>query len=103
MNKRIALLIGLALALPPLQFVRADGPPLGHDKNHVVVEINDGGFNGQTGDFTIEVNQGDLVELTFTWAHQGYVNEEHVMVLEGYKLEWDKLDIRADSTFVCGL
>ena len=54
----------------------------------VRVEITDVGFQPQT----IEVPQGRLVELTFVWAHVGYIQEEHIMVLEGYKMESDKLD-----------
>ncbi len=46
----------------------------------------------QEGDFIIQVPQGSLVELTFMWSHVGYVQEEHIIVLEGYKLETDKIN-----------
>lgn len=41
---------------------------------------------------TIGVALGTLLQFTFVWAHQGYITEEHIMVLEGYNLEWDKID-----------
>ncbi|MDP2663343.1 MAG: hypothetical protein Q8R28_21715, partial [Dehalococcoidia bacterium] len=56
------------------------------------VELNDAGFNGDSGDFDVEVQQGQLVEITFVWNHQAYPQEEHILVLEGYKLETDKID-----------
>ena len=69
----------------------------------VRVETTDSGFRcasgnspncvgDQNGDFIIAVDQGQLVELTFAWAHVGYILEEHVIVLEGYKLESDKIN-----------
>jgi hypothetical protein len=48
-------------------------------------------FNGPW-EPTISVDLGALLELTFVWAHEGYLDEEHIMVLEGYGLEWAKLD-----------
>ena len=67
------------------------------------LEVTDGGYvcvEGcdavQFGDTqwepVLEIEQGRLVELTFVFAHLDYVAEEHVMVLEGYKLEWDQID-----------
>ena len=66
-----------------------DGGPV-----KIRIEVNDSGFAGQGGDFTVEVEQGRLVEMTFVWAHAGYVQEEHIMVLDmgGQKLEWDKIN-----------
>ena len=97
MGKRILALISiivLAIAFLP------NDATAGHDKGHVRVRIDDRGFNGTPGPFSLEVEQGQLVELTFEWAHQGYVGEEHIMVLEGYKLEWDKLDINKRNATV---
>jgi len=91
MKKIIALALNLAfialMLMPTPEIATA-----AHDKTHITVTIDDAGFNGKPGDFTIEVDQGQLVELTFVWAHKGYPNEEHVMVLEGYKLEWGQID-----------
>ncbi|MDO8531377.1 MAG: hypothetical protein Q7T26_04300 [Dehalococcoidia bacterium] len=81
-----AVLVAL-LALTPLRVARADDPV------KLRVEITDSGFayNGKEGDPVIEVEQGKLVEMTFVWAHKGYIHDEHIIVLEGYKLESDKL------------
>lgn len=56
------------------------------------VEITDQGFNGNPGELDLQVEPGSLVELTFVWAHQGYSREEHIISLEGYKLETEKLN-----------
>ncbi len=45
----------------------------------------------QDGDFVIQVPQGSLIEVTFVWSHLSYPQEEHIILLEGYKLETDKL------------
>jgi hypothetical protein len=65
-----------------------------HDADPVKlrVEITDQGFGGKSDDFVIEVEQGSLVELTFVWAHKAFANDEHIFVLEGYKLEAEKID-----------
>ncbi len=82
-----AALVGLALGVMPQHVAHADDPV------KLRVEITDSGFayNGKEGDPVVEVEQGKLVELTFAWTHKGYVNDEHIIVLEGYKLESDKL------------
>jgi len=82
------LAVVLLLAVPPHHLAQAGGP----QPVQVRVEITDSGFNGNPGDFVVEVEQGALVELTFVWAHQSYVQEEHILVLEGYGLESDKID-----------
>ena len=46
----------------------------------------------ENGIFTLEFDQGTLVELTAVWAHKAYAQEEHIIVVEGYKLETDKLN-----------
>ena len=56
------------------------------------VETTDPGFDGSGDAVTLEVEQGALVELTFVWAHQAYPDEEHIMILEKYGLETDKLN-----------
>ncbi len=55
----------------------------------VRVEVTDGGFRPAI----IEVEGGSLVELTFVWAHQALPQDEHVIVLDGYKLESEKINI----------
>ncbi|MBI3941976.1 MAG: Ig-like domain repeat protein [Chloroflexi bacterium] len=84
--KYAAVLVALLLALTPWLATA------GHIQNHETVEVTDSGFNGNPGDFIIEVEQGQLVELTFSWAHNAYPREEHIVVLEGYKLETDKIN-----------
>jgi hypothetical protein len=41
--------------------------------------------------YTVEVEQGALVELSFVWEHQNCLLDEHIIVLNGYTLEWDKI------------
>ncbi len=79
----LALLAGVAAAAVGTPVARADSP----DAVKVRVEVTDAGFKPAV----VEVEQGRLVELTFVWAHQAYVNEEHIMVLQGYKLETEKI------------
>jgi hypothetical protein len=71
----------------PQHLVQAQGP----EPVKIRVAVDDVGFNGNPGDFTIEVEEGALVELTFVWAHQAYLQEEHIIILEGYNLESDKI------------
>ncbi|MBI4308503.1 MAG: hypothetical protein HY684_06840 [Chloroflexi bacterium] len=79
------LLVALALGMMPQHVAHADDPV------KIRVELTDGGFNGKGDDFTIDVEQGKLVELTFVWAHKAFLRDEHIMVLQGYKLESEKL------------
>ncbi|MCW5851275.1 MAG: hypothetical protein KIT87_14460 [Anaerolineae bacterium] len=81
----IAFLLGLLGVLLPGRLMAADSP------TRITVQITDTGFNGKPDNLVIEVEQGALVELTFVWAHQAYIQDEHIMVLEGYKLETEKL------------
>ncbi len=78
-------LLALLLGFAPAPVTQAADPV------QIRVAITDGGFNGNPGDFTVEVEQGALVELTFIWDHKAYIHEEHIMVLEGYRLEKDKI------------
>ncbi|MBI2165054.1 MAG: hypothetical protein HYU29_01460 [Chloroflexi bacterium] len=90
-----ALIAVLLIIAGPLHMARADSPPApgtGHAPGHIKVEVTDLGFNGKTDGLVIEVEQGQMVELTFTWAHQSYPREEHIMVLQGYGLETDRLN-----------
>jgi hypothetical protein len=76
----------------------------GQEAAPVTIRINvtDSGFayNGQSGDITIEVEEGALVELTFVWAHEAYVLDEHIITLEGYGLESDKIDFHNRETTI---
>ncbi len=84
----VLLVVFMTMSLQPIARAEApDVPPLR-------VEVTDSGFafNGMSGDVNIEVQQGQLVEIVFIWNHRGYPAEEHVIVLDGYKLETDKID-----------
>jgi len=84
-----ALLVALWLAMGP---ALARWSHVAHAETQEVVkirvEVTDGGFRPPT----IEVEEGSMVELTFVWAHQAFLLDEHVIVLEGYKLESDKIN-----------
>ncbi|MBI4199883.1 MAG: hypothetical protein HY535_05380 [Chloroflexi bacterium] len=85
-----ALLMGAV----PVAVAHAADPPAHVEAVKIRVDLTDGGFNGEPGDFVLEVEQGHVVEMTFVWAHVGYVEEEHIMLLEGYKLETEKLNFQ---------
>lgn len=78
-----SLALLLVLATLHLTTVRA----LADEAVKIRVEVTDEGFKPEE----VEVEEGKLVELTFVWAHQGHVGDEHIMVLEGYKLESEKI------------
>jgi len=92
------MVLALVLAAMPLHLAHAQEP----EALKIRVETTDSGFRcvsqgsncigEQNGDFIIEVGQGSLVELTFAWAHQGYSQEEHIIVLEKYNLETDEIN-----------
>lgn len=62
----------------------------------ITIKTTDGGFDPAV----IEVEQGKLVELTFVWDHAAYVQEEHIMVISGYKLETETIDAEHRETTV---
>lgn len=112
-SRVIRLLFGAAAAALALAALAVRPPAAeaqaGAEALKVRVETTDSGFRcaaGTTaacigereGDFFVEVEQGRLVELTFVWAHQGYVQEEHIIVLEGYKLESDEITFEHRET-----
>jgi len=79
------LSIAMLFALIPVVGTRvalADDQPV-----KITVKITDSGFQPDT----IEVSAGQIVEITFVWAHQAYPNEEHIIVFEGVKAESDKI------------
>ncbi|MBI5947530.1 MAG: cupredoxin domain-containing protein [Chloroflexi bacterium] len=63
-------------------------PAVAQEATKITVKVTDSGLDPET----IEVEQGKLVEITFIWDHKAYPNEEHIMVLEGYNVESDKID-----------
>jgi plastocyanin len=62
----------------------------------VTVRVTDGGFDPSV----IEVAQGKSVELTFVFAHVAYPQEEHIIVIPGYKIETAKIDAAHRETTV---
>jgi hypothetical protein len=62
----------------------------------ITIKTTDGGFDPPV----IEVEQGKLVELTFVWDHTAYPQEEHIMVISGYKLETELIDAEHRETTV---
>ena len=106
MTNRQGTLLRLSAALAALLFAVAGTVPISAAEEsealQVRLEITDGGYKCLEGcenveftgpwEYVVEVDQGTLLALTFVWGHQGYVQEEHIMILRGYKLEWDKLD-----------
>ncbi|MBE0609496.1 MAG: hypothetical protein IH609_08960, partial [Dehalococcoidia bacterium] len=88
-----ALILSVALfnaSAPPLA-VHAQEAPV-----QITVKVTDGSFEPTV----IEVEQGKLVELTFVWSHVAYLEEEHIMVIPGYKLETEKIDAEHRETTV---
>lgn len=79
----VALIAGLFLAMSLLPNTAAaqQGPV------KVTVKITDGGFDPAV----VEIDQGSTVEMTFVWANVAYPQDEHIIVLPGYKLETPKL------------
>ncbi len=55
------------------------------------IEIGDNGFNNQP-DYTLEVEQGQLVELTFVFAQAIALGDNHVVVLRGLGLETNEIN-----------
>ncbi len=80
----LATIALLALLLVASSTAHAQGPaPV-----KLRVEITDAGFQPDT----LEVQQGQAVELTFVWNQKASPNDEHILTLDGYKLESDKID-----------
>lgn len=94
----VLLLASILILTPIVDTVHAQE----QEPVRIVLEITDTGYTCQEGcdnvlftenswGPTIEVSQGQLVELVFVWGHQAYPHERHVMVLEKYNLEWDEI------------
>jgi hypothetical protein len=105
-NAELATLV-VAAALAAAAFVASLSGGLGAAAVHAQSPLNvtlattDTGFDCRDGcdhvtfegawQPTISVDLGTLLQITFVWDHAGYINDEHIMVLEGYDLEWDKI------------
>ena len=75
------LLGGLVLAAAP-GLAQAQG----QEPQKIRVPITENGFNGQP-DFTLEVDQGRHIELTFAFAHTAHLGDSHIVMLKGYGVE----------------
>ncbi len=101
--KLLPAIVMILVVLASIGLASADGLSV-TDPVRIRVETTDAGFRcasgvdkyclgDQNGQFVIEVDQGQLVELTFVWANQTYPEmQEHIIALDGYKLESDKIN-----------
>ncbi len=88
MNRYLRILLFAALFVAFFCAVTPRAEAQGSDPVKLRIEVTDSGFNPNT----VEVPQGSMVELTFVWNQPGNPNDEHIMVVEGYKLESDKIN-----------
>lgn len=80
------LLMGLVLGLVPwLAHAQSQEPVKKR------IEIVESGFNGNP-DFTLELEQGRQVELTFVFAQKAALEDGHIVVLKGYGLETPEIN-----------
>ena len=86
-------LVALLLALGPRATARAEHIPSHASVLQQQVQVSSKGFNGKPG-FTIDVEQGQRVELTFVWADTDIPDNAHRIYLRGYELETDVIDSR---------
>jgi plastocyanin len=77
------VLLALLIAWSPklATVASADGPV------QITVKITDNGF--EPNSFTVE--QGQSVELTFVWAQVAHPDDEHIITIDAYKLQSDKI------------
>ncbi len=88
------VLVALALVLLPaglLAFPRA-GAAQALEPVKIRVVITDNGFNDQGLKFALNVEEGQLIELTFAWDQKIHLTDEHIFILEGYNLEWQPIN-----------
>ncbi len=83
-----AALVALSPTTP--QPAGADGPV------QITVRVTDDGFDPNT----IEVQLGQSVELTFEWAQKTHPADEHIITIDAYKLESDKISAAKTKTTV---
>jgi hypothetical protein len=90
--KCFLVLMALLLAAAPLYTAQAHVLRLSQPVQ-IRVEINDDGFNHNGGgDFNIDVELGQVVELTFVWAGEKNPDDEHIFVVDGYNLKSGKIN-----------
>ncbi len=81
----VALGLGASLAAAGSAHAQAQ-EPVKHR-----IEITDNGFNDQP-DFTLEVEQGQVVELTFVFAQKNALADNHVIAIRGLGLETNEIN-----------
>ena len=98
MRFRLSTLFALLLVLASGLGALADSRPAFADDQPVkiTVKLTDAGFVPAT----VEVQQGQAVELTFVWDSPAHPLDEHIMVIPDYKLESDKINSDHKETTV---
>ena len=79
----IILLASAAFGLLGLSPALADDGPV-----KLTIKVTDTGFDPSS----IDVPAGAQVELTFVWDNANHPDDEHIIVIPGYKLESEKID-----------
>jgi hypothetical protein len=82
-----ALLLSTAMAIAPSRASAQAPEPV-----KIRVRITDNGWDGKGSTFAVTVEEGQLIELTFAFDQQIHLGDEHIFILDGYNLEWDKID-----------
>ncbi len=91
---RVRIVLAAVLVAVSLGSLVVAGTASAEDAVKITVKVTDSGFEPST----VEVNQGQSVELTFLWAQTAHPGDEHIIVLDGYKLESEKIDRVHTST-----
>ena len=93
---RLRLLLAVLLVAISVGSLVVASTASAEDAVKITVKVTDTGFDPST----VEVTQGQSVELTFLWAQTAHPDDEHIMVIDGYKLETDKIDRLHTTTTV---
>ena len=97
LRMRLTLLIAVvAIALSALASIGSVQPALAADPVKITIKVTDSGFDPNS----IEVPAGSQVELTFVWDSPAHPEDEHIIVIEGYKLESEKINRLNKETVV---
>jgi len=98
LHRRIALVAAiLAVAVSALWLFTGATPALADDgPTKVTIKIADNGFQPAS----VDVPLNATVELTFVWDSPSHPNDEHIIVIPGYKLESEKIDRTNKQTVV---
>lgn len=87
LTRLLILAVVVSSGLLALSGVRPAGAEDGPAR--ITVKVTDAGFDPKS----IEVNQGQVVELTFVWSQPAHPEDEHIMVgYNGIKFESEKID-----------